>query len=253
MGGGTCHLEVGGTAAYARASDLLKRDLWLARRLADEGYVYVSTAIETDDIVGKAVLQHLGFDFVYQTTTCILSLTQALSLRDAHEGFHVVDPASVDVEEVVEVCTSTLKHGRFYEDLHTRDIAGPRNSVFLRDLHRKAEVYRIFTRSPSGRLNGYAYVPLKGSKADLLMMGILESAAPSQGGQIFWEMCLAELRSKNLAQRVQTRVPAANLGVLNIYAKIGFNFIRPEYDFRMFPSNLLGYLPAPLEQSQPAV
>ncbi len=239
MGGATCHLAVSGTTAYAEVTDLFKRDLWLAHRLADEGYVYVSTAVDAGDIAGKAVLQHLGFDFVYQTTTCVLRLTQALSLRGAHDSFHVVDPASVDVDEVVELCTSTLKHGRFSEDFLTRNEAGPRTAAFLRDLHRRADVYRFFTRSAAGHLNGYAYVPLKGGTADLLMMGISESTAPSQGGQFFWEMCLAGLQSKSLAQRVQTRVPAANLGVLNIYAKIGFSFIRPEYDFRMFPRKLL--------------
>lgn len=240
MGGPTCQLVFKGMGEYAAANDVATRDLWLARRLVAEGYVYVSAAVEAGDVLGKAVLQHLGFDFVYQTTTCVLRLDPTLRLRDAHEGFLIVDPESVAADEVVQVCTATLAHGRFCEDYLTRNEAAPRNAAFLRELHHKAGVHRVFTRAPDGRLNGYAYIPLKSGLADLLMMGIFETAAPPNGGQLFWELCLSELRSKGLARRIQTRVPAANLGVLNIYAKIGFSFIRPSYDFRMFPSKVAG-------------
>ena len=239
LGGPTCHLTITGASEYSVTRDISIRDPWLARRLADQGYVYVSTSVDAGDILGKAVVQHLAFEFVYQTTTCILRLTPDLALRNTHPGFQIVDPLSVSVDEVVQVCTSTLKHGRFCEDYLTRDEAAPRNAAFLRDLHAKPGVHRVFTRAPDGRLNGYAYLPVKSGLADLLMMGILEAAAPPNGGQAFWELCLSELRAKGLAHRVQTRVPAANLGVLNIYAKIGFSFIRPAYDFRMFPAKAL--------------
>ncbi len=235
LGGPSGHLTVEGMHEYATTTDLRHRDDWLARRLADEGLVYVSTSADAADTAAKAVVQHLGFDFIYQTTTCILRLDQTVSLRDSHPAMEVVDPVSVASDEVAELCATTLKHGRFCEDWLTRELAGPRNAAFVRDLHARENVHRVFTRAPSDRLNGYAYIPIERGSADLLLMGISEADAPPGAGQSFWEICLADLRSRGLARRVWTRVPAANLGVLNIYARIGFNFVGPAYDFRMLP------------------
>jgi hypothetical protein len=242
MGGKTCQVTLQGLSQYSQSKDLYSKSTWLSERLAREKYVYVSTSIDADDFVGKAVIQHMGFDFISQSITCILRLTNELPLLNSHDSFHVVDSSTVETQEVIDLCNVTLRHGRFKEDYFVRKLADRRYADFLIDIASQENVYKFFTRSVSGKLNGYAYIPIKLGSADLMMMGIDESQSPTQGGQIFWELCLSSLRTKKLASRVSTRAPAANLGVFNIYSKIGFSFIRPEYDFRMFP-NLIGNYP----------
>jgi hypothetical protein len=239
MGGKTCQITLHGLGIYSELENLYCRSTWLSDHLKKEGYVYVSTSIDADDIVGKAVIQHMGFDFISQSTTCILRLTNDVSLIDTHEDFIVAESRTVNTQEVIELCNSTLRHGRFKEDYFIRKVADKRYADFLNDLASQESVYKFFTRSSTGKLNGYAYIPIKSGSADLMMMGIDESQSPPQGGKFFWELCLSHLRAKKLALRISTRAPAANLGVFNIYSKIGFSFIRPEYDFRMFP-NLIG-------------
>ncbi len=232
LGGKTAHASLDVDAYEA---DLSRRAPWLADALADDDFVYVSASADAGDIRGKAALSHLGFDFVYQTTECVLRLFPDMRLASEIAGFIPVDPSTVSAEEVADVCMATLKHGRFCEDWLTHAQAGPRNAQFIRDLHKREDVRRFFTRSPDGQLNGYAYVPIERGLANLLLMGISAAAAPAGGGGAFWELALADLRDSGAARRVWTRVPSANLGVLNIYAKLGFSFMRASYDYRMFP------------------
>jgi GNAT superfamily N-acetyltransferase len=208
----------------------------LAATLRQQGFVYVSGDCPADDLDTKLLFEHCGFGFVYQTITCLLRLTPDLPLRGDVPGLVPAEPDQVDPAEVAALCGRTLRHGRFCEDRAVSHLAARRNGNFIADLHGRPDVHRIFTRAPDGRLNGYAYLPIEGSTVDLMLMGIDEAAAPAGGGRLFWEHCLAAVRDLGLARRVRTRVPAANLGVINIYAALGFSFVAPAYEFRLLPS-----------------
>lgn len=222
---------------YAEAINLNSKPSWFVNLMRQHGIAYASASCAADDHLKKAFLSHLGFDFVYQTFTAAYRLPNNVSTL-ACNNMREVPKEEVDVKDVIRLCLDRMKHGRFLEDQLTHNFAHARNRDFINDLHHRSDIQSFFTVDSDGFLNGYAYIRIHNRSADLVMMGIDEQRAPINGGELFWRKALQFLSRQKLAQRVQTRVPAANLGVINIYSKIGFSFIRPAYDFRIISSDV---------------
>jgi hypothetical protein len=235
LNGRTAHLTFGDLGGWEPSRDLALRDNSLQQHLAEAGFVYVSTSIDADDLRAKAIVQHLGFDFIYQSANCFLKLTPKLVLPESDPGFAWVERSPEAGEEAALLCAETLKHGRFCEDPFLVDEGRQRNAAFIRDLHARQDVVAFLTRAGDGTLNGYSYSTIKGDIADMIIMGIRKAATPRGGGPLFWQLCLRRLRDEFGVRRARTRIPAANLGVLNLYARLGFTFVQPSYDFRLLP------------------
>ena len=87
------------------------------------------------------------------------------------------------------------------------------------------------------------FLTVKNSRADLHLAGIARSSATAVPGPMLYAGVLDVLEGQGVT-RVFSKISAANTGVLNIYAALGFRFLDPEYTFHWIPAGSVLNSPA---------
>ena len=73
------------------------------------------------------------------------------------------------------------------------------------------------------------------SQADWHLGGVARTAANGMLGPLLWAGVLDQLEAGGV-RTVTSKISAANIAVLNLYAALGFRFMEPEFTFHRHAS-----------------
>ncbi len=141
------------------------------------------------------------------------------------------DVAADDIEELKRIAREDFHHGRFLEDPAIgRDLAAARTANWVGDLVQQG---LMRTAESGGRVVGFhaERVPADGRHADLILTGA--TARYAVLALPLWTVALESLRDRGVAS-CSTLVSAANTGIVNLYAKLGFRYESTLFGFRKF-------------------
>lgn len=123
-----------------------------------------------------------------------------------------------DLDSLVE---ENFKYGRFLEDLKIPMFFSLRRfSFWVDDLYKNPEIDKIFLYK-NQRLIGFMFYKIEGNIAHLLIGGIEKNFLHTS--ILFWNHVLNTIKI-NKINFVETLVSCCNLGVINLYRSLGFNF-----------------------------
>ena len=185
------------------------------------GVAFVVSRIPTADVVTRGALAAHGFWCVEQS----LRLRHP-RLRDGlpamrRLGMIVDEPSSEDdFLRVAEIARRDFHFGRIHEDPRVpAALAGERNFQWVGDLRRQGREFRVLR--VRGRVEGFHVQAVREGCADLILTGT--SAAAAMLSLPFWCTVLSELGERGVVE-ARTMVSAANVGVMTLYARLGFSF-----------------------------
>ncbi|MBI4911091.1 MAG: hypothetical protein HY820_46210 [Acidobacteria bacterium] len=132
-----------------------------------------------------------------------------------------------DHADILRLAGSAFEFGRYHTDPRfPRELANRRYARWVENaLGSTSADDRVFVMRSQDKCVGFYHAVLSDGVADLR----LAAASPSApvGLSLYCEALLALQQLGG--RRYVTKVSAANMGVMNIYASIGFRFSKPEY------------------------
>ena len=139
--------------------------------------------------------------------------------------------ADSDMAELERIARDDFHHGRFHEDPAIDPVlASARSTNWVADLARQGLVR---TAESGGKVIGFHAERLDpaGRHAELILTGV--TARYAVLAMPLWIVALESLRERG-ATSCSTLVSAANTGVVNLYAKLGFRYESTLFGFRKF-------------------
>ncbi|UNK56452.1 hypothetical protein MNQ95_09750 [Pseudoxanthomonas daejeonensis] len=136
-----------------------------------------------------------------------------------------------DTDELKRIARDDFHHGRFLEDpAIERNIATVRTANWVGDLIRQG---LMRTAESGGRVIGFhaERIAPDGRHADLILTGA--AARYAVLALPLWTVALESLRDRGVSS-CSTLVSAANTGIVNLYAKLGFRYESTLFGFRKF-------------------
>lgn len=136
-----------------------------------------------------------------------------------------------DLPELERIAREDFQHGRFLEDpAIDAALAATRTANWVGDLARQG---LLRTAESAGRVIGFhaERVDPVSSHADLILTGA--TARYAMLGLPLWIVALDSLRERGVTS-CSTLVSAANTGIVNLYAKLGFRYETTLFGFRKF-------------------
>ncbi len=192
---------------------------------------YLFGRFNAESVATKSAVQACHHDII----ECSLVLT-----RNGFDGLPTV-PARMrpelrevtdgDMVEIEKIAHDDFRHGRFHEDPAIDPaLAAKRNVNWIRDLARQG-LARV---GKSGKhVIGFHAERIDPSErhAELILTGT--AARYAVLAMPLWIVALESLRDRG-ANSCSTLVSAANTGVVNLYAKLGFRYQSTLFGFRKF-------------------
>jgi Sortase and related acyltransferases len=136
-----------------------------------------------------------------------------------------------DLPELERIAREDFQHGRFLEDpAIDAALAATRTANWIGDLARQG---LLRTAESGGRVIGFhaERVDPASRHADLILTGA--TARYAMLGLPLWIVALDSLRERGVTS-CSTLVSAANTGIVNLYAKLGFRYETTLFGFRKF-------------------
>ena len=136
-----------------------------------------------------------------------------------------------DIAELERIAYDDFHHGRFLEDpAIDPTLAARRRANWIGDLVRQGLAR---TAELGGRVIGFhaERMDLSGQHAELILTGA--TARYAMLAMPLWIVVLESLRDRG-AMSCSTLVSAANTGIVNLYAKLGFRYESTLFGFRKF-------------------
>ena len=215
-------------SSTAAALDLLEQ----AQGWAGEHRVrYLFGRVDANRSLLRAALLQAGFQFV--ETSLALSRSGMAGLPVVPRGMlPTLRPAiAADIPLLRRIAHDDFAHGRFLEDPAIDEAhARLRTANWIEDLVTAGLAYAAESR---GRVIGFHAERLHPGeqRAELLLTG---AAAPyAMLATPLWVTSLESLAAREI-RYCTTLVSAANTGILNLYARLGFQFNSPLAGFRKF-------------------
>lgn len=192
---------------------------------------YLFGRIDAMHVVAKTALLQHGYQFV--ETSLTVSRSGFAHLPAVPRGMlPVLRPATAaDVAELRRIAATDFAHGRFLEDPAIDPVlAAGRTANWIEDLVNTGQAYVAESR---GRTIGFhaERVDEERRSADLLLTGATGPYAML--ALPLWITALEALAARDI-QQCSTLVSAANTGILNLYARLGFHFNSTLSGFRKF-------------------
>ena len=141
------------------------------------------------------------------------------------------DVTDADIAELKRIAHDDFHHGRFLEDPAIDPaLAARRSANWIGDLVRQGLAR---TAESGGRVIGFhaERMDLSGRHAELILTGA--AARYAVFAMPLWIVALESLRDRGVAS-CSTLVSAANTGIVNLYAKLGFRYESTLFGFRKF-------------------
>ncbi|MDH0188320.1 hypothetical protein N7676_15645 [Stenotrophomonas sp. GD03993] len=214
------------TSAHA-APLLVELERWCATHSVH----YLFGRIDATQPVAKAVLLQHGFAFV--ETSLTVSRSGFANLPQVPRGMlPTLRPATAgDVTELRQIAASDFAHGRFLEDpAIDPQRAALRTANWIEDMVTGGLAYVAESR---GRVIGFhaERVAADRSNCELLLTGA--SGPYAMLALPLWITALESLGARGIPH-CTTLVSAANTGIINLYARLGFHFNSTLFGFRKF-------------------
>ena len=192
---------------------------------------YLFGRVDASDRRCKSLLLARGFQFV--ETSLVVSRSGFSELpRIPHGMLPVLRPAvAADIPALRLIATKDFAHGRFLEDPAIElALATARTANWIESLVADGLAY---TAEVNGQMVGFhaERVDPVSSSAELLLTGAASKYAVL--ALPLWVTALQSLAMRDVLQ-CSTLVSAANTGVLNLYARLDFQFNRTLLGFRKF-------------------
>lgn len=192
---------------------------------------YLFGRIDAGDRVCRSLLLARGYQFV--ETSLEVSRSGFSSLPAVPKGMapQLRPATSADIAALRMIAARDFLHGRFLEDPAIDLVcAAQRTANWTEDLVHEGLAYAAETR---GEIIGFhaERVHAESASAELLLTGAASKYAVL--ALPLWVMALQSLAERDI-QRCTTLISAANTGVLNLYARLGFQFNSTLLGFRKF-------------------
>ena len=210
--------------AALRQADVTALEAAIERWARGAGAEIVATTLAASASVAIAIVQQLGFRYVETSLRVVLPRP-----HDAGRGSIGVRRATAaDRSGLVAIAGSAFRVGRYHADARfPRDLADARYRRWVeRALDGADPSDRVYAIGPEGAPRGFLHARLDGDVADLRLAAVDASTAGLDGYALF-AGGLAALRGDGAA-RATARISAQNVGVMNLYAGLGFRFSDPE-------------------------
>lgn len=180
--------------------------------------------IKVDPLADKRALHERGF---YYTDTLLETVGTRERLRGIeHAGgevaaAHAAVSRDYDIAQAVAICHGAFAHGRFHRDFQVDPASADlRYDNWLRQLAASGQVYGLFANDELAGFIAYSGNALQ-----------LHAVAPAWRGRglakYWWRDVIVELFDAGHAT-VTSSISAANMAVVNLYARQGFSFQHPQ-------------------------
>lgn len=198
---------------------------------AGQSVHYLFGRIDAASPVAKAALLQHGYQFV--ETSLTVSRSGFAHLPTVPRGMlPTLRPATAaDIPELRRIAATDFAHGRFLEDPAIDPArAANRTANWVEDLVTGGLAQVAESR---GRTIGFhaERVHPEQRSAELLLTGA--TAPYAMLALPLWVTALESLAARDI-QQCTTLVSAANTGILNLYARLGFHFNSTLFGFRKF-------------------
>jgi len=192
---------------------------------------YLFGRIDAAQPIAKAALLLHGYAFM--ETSLTVSRSGFANLPQVPRGMlPTLRPATADdIVELRRIAANDFTHGRFLEDPDIDpQCATLRTANWIEDLVKDD---LAFVAESRGRTIGFhaERVAADRSNCDLLLTGA--TGAYAMLALPLWITALESLGARGIPQ-CTTLVSAANTGIINLYARLGFHFNRTLFGFRKF-------------------
>jgi hypothetical protein len=192
---------------------------------------YLFGRIDAGDLVGRAALSVHGHEVVECSFTLSRSGFSGLPQLPARQRPLLRPATADDLSALQMIARDDFHHGRFLEDpAIDRDLARSRTMNWVGDLFEQGLLYAAELQ---GRLIGFhaERISPDGRHADLLLTGA--GSRYSMLAMPLW-ICVLDRLGERGVQDCSTVVSAANTGIVNLYARLGFRFDACLFGFRKF-------------------
>ncbi len=228
LGFGTAEVTELEIACIEQATPLLDElELWCA----SQSVRYLFGRIDATHRVAKDALLRHGYQFV--ETSLTVSRSGFANLPAVPRGMlPSLRPAALaDVHELRRIAVTDFAHGRFLDDpaVDPRR-AAERTANWVEDLVTLGLVYVAESRGKTIGFHAERVNTVRGD-SELLLTGA--TAPYAMLALPLWITALEALAARDIRQ-CTTLVSAANTGILNLYARLGFHFNSTLFGFRKF-------------------
>ena len=198
---------------------------------ADLSVRYIFGRVDATDRFSRSALLERGYQFV--ETSLMVSRTgfSLLPVVPKNMAPLLRKATSEDIAALRTIAIEDFFHGRFLEDpAIDRPCAAERTANWIEDLVREGLAHTAELR---GQIIGFhaERVHVESSSAELLLTGAASRYAVL--ALPLWITALRSLAERDIRQ-CTTLISAANTGVLNLYARLGFQFNTTLLGFRKF-------------------
>lgn len=172
--------------------------------------------VRVDPLASKELLHEYGF---YYCDTLLEPFCTAEKLNaQTHPESSI--GKGMDWQALLPICHGSFAHGRFHRDFNlTQECADTRYDNWLHQLYDNQNVYGLFWQKELAGFIAY-------SENSLLLHAVDQAYRGKGLAKHWWSAVCLDIFSAG-HREVSSSISASNMGALNLYASIGFNFRNP--------------------------
>lgn len=170
--------------------------------------------LKLDPLSNKALAQQFGF---YYCDTLIIPVCKPEQLQVFQD-----EPLTFDLEtnikDILPICDGAFSHGRFHRDFNlSKNSADERYNQWLLDIYSKGSVFALRYKN---NLAGFIAV-----HQNELQLHAIHDEYRGKGYAKFWWSQVCQYLYSQGNQTLKSSVSASNLAVINLYSRLGFDFV----------------------------
>jgi hypothetical protein len=194
---------------------------------ASSGVELISLRLDASAVPSLDIFCAAGFFPVDLSEEASTSRLRPESMPKPRFGVRIA--ASEDHADILRIAGTAFRFGRYHTDPRfPRELADKRYVQWVRNALASTEAGdSVFVLGSATQRLGFFHVVLTNGAADLRLAAADPESPVGLGLALYSETILA-LHGLG-ARRFVTKVSAANIGIMNLYASLGFRFSKPEY------------------------
>jgi GNAT superfamily N-acetyltransferase len=212
-------------AAEAAPEDLARHLPALCRALTQDAPCLLVTRLPASAVASAEPLAASGFypvETQFEIYADLARFKPPLARRPA--GLRLRRAAAADLPQLVRIGGAAFRADRFHLDPHLPDDkADARYAGWVARGLRDGDDVFLYEDTASGAVVGFFHTRIAADRVDLSLAAI-EPAHQRLGiGLLLYQDVLLECRARGCAI-AESRIAAGNLGVLNLFVRLGFSF-----------------------------
>lgn len=171
--------------------------------------------LKLDPLSHKELAQQFGF---YYCDTLITPECKPEQLQVFENDVFTFD-CDTDIQEMLKICDCAFSHGRFHRDFNlSKKDADARYNQWLLDIFAKGSVFALRYQ---GNLGGFIAV-----YQNELQLHAISEKFRGRGYAKYWWSNVCQHLFLNGQDVIKSSVSSSNLPVVNLYASLGFKFVK---------------------------